>query len=96
MERRKPGMELSLYLAGYASMRSKHHSTCLFTAIDTFETFFDARIDLWERRLKKQGKLVVDGTRDALRRRGIDRNIDRELARLKEKVSIPLSEDAPH
>lgn len=61
-----------------------------YTLLDTFETFFDARVDLWERRLKKQGKKVMDGTREALKRRGIDSNIDRELARLKEKVIGPV------
>ena len=56
---------------------------------DTFETFFDARIDLWERRLRQQGQNVIKGTKDVLKRRGIDSNIDRELDKLKKTVSVP-------
>jgi hypothetical protein len=64
-----------------------------YTLLDTFETFFDARFDLWERRLKKQSNKIVAGTKEALKRRGIDSNIDKELARLKEKV-IKLAESS--
>jgi len=60
------------------------------TYLDTFETFFDARFDLWERRLKKQGQKVMDSTREALRKRGLDKDIDREIAKLKETVSSML------
>ncbi|KAG8838380.1 hypothetical protein FRB91_007649, partial [Serendipita sp. 411] len=61
-----------------------------YTLLDTFETFFDARIDLWERRLKKQGKMVMEGTKEALKRRGIDKNIDKELAKLKETLAVRM------
>ncbi|CCA71797.1 related to Integral membrane protein [Serendipita indica DSM 11827] len=61
-----------------------------YTLLDTFETFFDARIDLWERRLRKQGQSVLDGTKDVLKRRGIDPNIDRELDKLKKTLSIRM------
>lgn len=60
------------------------------TLLDTFETFFDSRFDLWERRLKKQGKMVVNGTRDAIRKRRLDSNIDREITRYKEKARFFL------
>jgi hypothetical protein len=60
------------------------------TYLDTFETFFDARFDLWERRLKKQGQKVMDSTREAFRKRGLDKDIDREIAKLKDTVSSML------
>jgi len=54
--------------------------------LDTFETFFDARFDLWERRLKKHSRRA----REALRMRGLDRDIDREIAKLKDTVRVLL------
>jgi hypothetical protein len=64
--------------------------TVYLTHLDTFETFFDARFDLWERRLKKQGQKVMDSTREAFRKRGLDKDIDREIAKLKDTVSSML------
>jgi hypothetical protein len=46
-------------------------------------------MDLWERRLKKQGKKVMDNTRDALKRRGLDKDIDKEITKFKETVRTP-------
>lgn len=81
-------MELSLHSAGCASFATKYVFCWLNNRLDTFETFFDARIDLWERRLKKQSRLMMDNARNSLKKRGIDKNIDKELARFKEKASI--------
>lgn len=58
---------------------------------DTFETFWDARVDLWERRLRKHGKKVLESTQTALRKRGIEgdafaKDLDKELSRYKTQV----------
>lgn len=61
-----------------------------YTLLDTFETFFDARFDLWERRLKKQGQKVMDSTREAFRKRGLDKDIDKEISKLKETLAVRI------
>jgi hypothetical protein len=93
MEKRRTRMEFRLH-----APRSVHDAflvpipaqTVFLTYLDTFETFFDARFDLWERRLKKQGQKVMDSTREAFRKRGLDKDIDREIARLKDTVRSML------
>jgi hypothetical protein len=83
-------MEFSVHTAGSvhdAFLAIFYAEVVSLTYLDTFETFFDARFDLWERRLKKQGQKVMDSTREALRKRGLDKDIDREIAKLKDTVS---------
>lgn len=58
---------------------------------DTFETFWDARVDLWERRLRRHGKKVLESTHTALKKRGIEgdafaKDLDKELSRYKAQV----------
>lgn len=86
-------MEFSLHIAWYVhdAFLVLFYADIVFSMyLDTFETFFDARFDLWERRLKKQGQKVMDSTREALRKRGLDKDLDREITKLKETVSSML------
>jgi hypothetical protein len=61
-------------------------------SLDTIETFFDSRLDLLERRLKKHGDMLKFKAEEALKRTRTpiqgDMDFDKEIQKFKLKVRL--------
>jgi len=92
-----PGTNPASFNLGYFSQpferfaRDESGWTSAFTLLDTVETYFDSRMDLLERRIKKHSDKFRIRAEEAFRRAPVSTELEREISKFKLRISRRMS-----